>query len=183
MFQWASAYFDALVKGEKPPAKERLDFQFGAQGKSLTKEAVAVLHGQLGEKPIVELSTVEDKWYALCLPKEDLNDIMRLGSFAEEFEWLKFLVLTCSHIAGNITTALQIACEVITKDLEGGRARVDFLVFKYLYEYLATIDGDIPASHVKEVLDHLAYDVERQDGMIGPINFTRDTCPSLFVSN
>ena len=173
-----------MSKGEKPPVKERLDYQLGqVKDKSLSKEAIAVLHRQLGDKPIVELSKVEDKWHALCLASENLNDIMKMGSFAEEFEWLKFLALACSRVCQNITTALQAVCEIITKDLEGGRARIEFETFRYLYKYLSVIDGDIPLQHVSEVLDHLSYDVERQSGMIGPRNFMSDSCPALYVVN
>lgn len=160
--------------------KERLDFQLGqAQEKTLTKEAVAVLHRQLGDKPSVECSRLKDKWHALCLSSEELDDIMRLGSFAEEFEWMKFLALACGHISSDITEALQIFCEIITKDLEGGAARIEFEAFRIVYKYLAIIDGDISLQHVNEVLDHLSYDVERQNGMIGPHNFTSDACPPL----
>jgi len=180
VLQWAAAYFNALANGEKPPVKERLDFQLGqAMDKPLTKEAIAVLHRQLGDKPVVELSSVEQKWNALCLPKENLADIMRLGSFGEEFDWLKFLTLASSNISENITLALKNVCEVITKDLEGGPARVDFEVFKTLYRYLAEIDGDISKDHVDEIITHLNYDAERQSGMIGPRNFMSETCPPL----
>lgn len=182
VLQWAAAYFDALSKGEKPPIKDRLDFQLGqVHDKALSKEAVAVLHRQVGDKPIVEFSKVEEKWHALCLSKEVINDIMRLGSFGEEFEWLKFLALCCSNISENITTALQAVCDIITKDLEGGRSRIEFETFRYLYKYLAVIDGDIPLDHVNEVLDHLSHDVEHQGGMIGPQNFMNDKCPALYV--
>ena len=59
LLQWAAAYFDALAKGEKPPVKERLDFQLGeVQDKTLTLEAIKVLHKQVGDKPVVELSKV-----------------------------------------------------------------------------------------------------------------------------
>lgn len=147
----------------------------------MTKEAVAVLHRQLGDKPNVEYSRVKDKWYALCLSSEQLDDIMRLGSFAEEFDWMKFLALACSHISSDITKALETFCEIITKDLEGGAARIEFEAFRIAYKYLAIIDGDISLQHVSEVLDHLSYDAERQDGMIGPRNFTSDTCPALKI--
>lgn len=184
VLQWASAYFDALAKGEKPPVKERLDFHLGeVQEKVLTLEAIKVLHKQVGDKPIVELSKVEDKWHALCLPQVDLDDIMRAGSFAEEFEWNKFLVLACSHITESIKHALQNVCEVMTTDLQGGRARVDFKVFTQLYKYLAAVDGDIPAQNVTEVIEHLQYEAERQDGMIGPMNFLSDSCPPLSGTN
>lgn len=169
-----------MAKGEKPPVKERLDFQLGqARDENLTVEAIKVLHRQLGDKPIVEYSKVQDKWHALCLSASVLDDIMRVGSFPEEFEWLKFLSLTCTQISANISDALKSVCEVITKDLSGGQARVDFETFRFLYKYMAAIDGEIPLRHVNEVLEHLSYDVERQNGMIGPVNFTSESCPSL----
>ncbi|XP_002165717.3 ropporin-1-like protein [Hydra vulgaris] len=182
LLQWSAAYFLALSKGERPPVKERLDFQLGqVSEKTLTKEAIIVLHRQLGHKPIVELSKVEEKWNALCLSDEDLKNILRVGSFAEEFEWLKFLALSCSHVSKSITEALTLICEVITKDLEGGRARIEFETFKYLYKYLAVIDGDIPLSHVTKVLEHLDFDVKQQSGMIAPRNFTSSSCPLLYT--
>ena len=68
--QWAAAYFEALAKGEKPPVKERLDIKLGEEeDKALTIEAIKVLHRQVGDKPVVELSKVQDKWHALCLPQ------------------------------------------------------------------------------------------------------------------
>lgn len=169
-----------MAKGEKPPVKERLDFQLGqAKDQNLTVEVIKVLHRQLGDKPIVEYSKVQDKWHALCLSSTSLDDIMRTGSFAEEFEWLKFLSLACSHINEDISEALKTLCEVTTKDLHGGQSRIDFETFRYVYKYLASVDGEIPLRHVNEVLEHLSYDVERQSGMIGPQNFLSDSCPSL----
>lgn len=169
-----------MTKGEKPPIKERLDFQLGqAKEQNLTIESIKVLHRQLGDKSIVEYSNVRDKWHALCLQSSSLDDIMRTGSFAEEFEWLKFLSLTCSYINEDISAALKTLCEVITKDLHGWQSRIDFETFRNVYKYLASVDGEIPLRHVNEVLEHLSYDVERQSGMIGPHNFLSDTCPSL----
>jgi len=184
VLQWAAAYFEALAKGEKPPVKERLDIKLGEEeDKALTIEAIKVLHRQVGDKPVVELSKVQDKWHALCLPQDDLNDIMRVGSFAEEFEWLKFLVLACSHITDSMQHSLQSVCEIITTDLEGGRARIELSKFKKLYKYVAAIDGDISTQHVNEVIEHLTYEAERQGGKIGPINFLSDSCPPLNGQN
>ena len=158
-----------------------MDFQLGqAKDQNLTKEAIAVLHRQLGDKPVVEYSNVQDKWHALCLSMLDLDAVMRIGSFAEEFEWLKFLAIVCTHISEDIGGALKMLCEILTKDLHGGSAQIEFELFRTLYKYLATVDGDIPLRHVNDVLEHLSYDiVERQHGMITPRNFLSDSCPSL----
>ncbi|XP_031573224.1 ropporin-1-like protein [Actinia tenebrosa] len=180
VLQWSYAYFDALAKGEKPPIKDRLEFQLGEPlEKPLTQGQLAVLHKQLGDRPLIELSSLEEKWKHLCLPKTTLEDLLRLGCFAEEIQWLHFLSLACSAISENLTLAMKTVCEILTKDLEGGAARIPFSLFKELYTYLANIDGEIPKEHVNTVIDHLNYDVEKQDGMVSPRNFMSDSCPPL----
>jgi hypothetical protein len=32
---------------------------------------------QLGDKPVIELSSLEEKWKHLCLPKDTLDDLLR----------------------------------------------------------------------------------------------------------
>ena len=54
---------------------------------------------------------------------------------------------------------MKKVCEILTTDLEGGPARIPFTLFKELYSYLATMDGEIPREHVDTVVDHLTYDV------------------------
>ena len=54
---------------------------------------------------------------------------------------------------------MKTVCEILTKDLEGGPARIPFETFKDLYVYLAGIDGEIPTDHIDSVLEHLSYDV------------------------
>ena len=176
---WSAAYFDALAKGEKPPVKERLDFTLGqAKDKPITQESLSVLHRQLGDRPVVEASKVQQKWHALCLPDDNLKEVMRLGSFGEEFEWLKFLSIACSSLQSDLTLTLKTICEIITKDLEGGPSRIPYTVFKDLYEYLAKLSGP-PKAHVDEVVEHLNYEVEKQNGFIGPRNFMSENCPNL----
>lgn len=54
---------------------------------------------------------------------------------------------------------MKTVCDILTTDLEGGPARIPFLLFKELYTYLAEIDGEIPKEHVDTVIEHLSYDV------------------------
>ncbi|KAK2565242.1 Ropporin-1-like protein [Acropora cervicornis] len=152
VLQWAYAYFDALSKGETPP---------------------------LGGKPIIELSSLEEKWKHFSLPKETLEELLRIGSFPEELKWLDFLALACSAVSESLTLAMKTVCEILTTDLKGGSARIPFSLFKELYTYLAEIDGEIPKEHVSTVIDHLNYDMEKQDGQISPRNFMSDSCPPL----
>lgn len=39
---------------------------------------------------------------------------------------------------------MKHACEILTRDPEGGAARIPFETFSFLYSYLASIDGEIP---------------------------------------
>jgi len=180
VLQWSAAYFEALHKGDELPVKERLDYQLGQPlDNPVTKGAFAVLHKQLGNRPVAELCKIEEKWNGLCLPKSNLDEILRLGSFGEEITWLHFLALACSSINTNMTMTMQTICDIITKDLEGGPSRISFKKFKMLYTYLAEIDGEISAEHISDVLDHLSSDADRQDGKVGPGNFMNDACPQL----
>ena len=54
---------------------------------------------------------------------------------------------------------MKTVCEILTTDLQGGPARIPFSLFRELYTYLATMDGEIPKEHVDTVIDHLSYDV------------------------
>jgi len=177
---WSASYFEALAAGDKPPVKERLDYQLGSAVQvEPTLESLKVLHRQLGDAPTVEASKVQEKWQSMCLDEAKLKHLMSFGSFAEEFNWLHFLTCACGDVTKDFTLALKAVCEIITKDLEGGPARIAFNTFKELYTYLSKLDGDVPSDHVNEVIEHLTYDVEKQGGMIGPRNFMNDTCPRL----
>ena len=59
----------------------------------------------------------------------------------------------------NITDAMQMVCEILTADPEGGAARIPFPLFQDLYKYLAQIDGEISQEHIDNVITHLQYDV------------------------
>lgn len=45
------------------------------------------------------LSLIEEKWADLALPKEQFDDLVRIGSFGGEIEWNKFFALACSAVA------------------------------------------------------------------------------------
>ena len=56
-------------------------------------------HFQLGPKKTVPLSTIEEKWMDVALPKEQFDDLVRIGSFGGDVEWNKFFALACSALA------------------------------------------------------------------------------------
>jgi hypothetical protein len=54
---------------------------------------------------------------------------------------------------------MQMICEILTADPEGGPARIPFTQWKDLYKYLAQIDGDISSEQIDDVCAHLQYEV------------------------
>ena len=42
---------------------------------------------------------VEEKWTDVALPKEQFDDLVRIGSFGGDIEWNKFFALACSALA------------------------------------------------------------------------------------
>ncbi|CAH1251348.1 ROPN1L [Branchiostoma lanceolatum] len=181
VLQWSAAYFRALSKGETLPVKERLEMPTATQktDTGLTPGLLKVLHKQLSPQGTVQLSVLEQKWKEVCLPQEQMDEIMKVGTFSDNIEWIKFFALACSSLAGNITQAMKTVCEILTSDPEGGAAKIHFNTFKELYTYLAQIDGEIGQVHIDGVLSYLQYDVDKQEGMVMPRNFLSQDCPKL----
>jgi len=178
---WSAAYFRALANGETPPVKQRLEMPQATQktDTGLTPGLLRVLNKQLGPKKIVPLKMIEDKWSDLALPKEQFDELVRVGTFSGNVEWLKFFALGCSALGENIKDAMKTVCEILTADPDGGPARIPFPLFKELYTYLATIDGDISQDHINIVLNYLQYHVDKQDGFVQPRNFLSADSPDL----
>ncbi|NXT19698.1 ROP1L protein, partial [Syrrhaptes paradoxus] len=154
VLQWAAAYFSALSKGEPLPVKERLEMSLSTErtDTGLTPGLLKVLHKQLSPKGIVNVAELKEKWKHLCLPEEQLEAILQLGNFSEEVEWMKALALGCSMLGESLLSSMKHACEILTKDPEGGAARIPFETFSFLYSYLARIDGEIPEENTEAFL-------------------------------
>lgn len=178
---WSAAYFKDMAKGETPPVKERLEMPTATQktDTGLTPGLLRVLNKQLGPKKTVSLNLVMEKWADLALPKEQFDDLVRIGSFGGEVEWNKFFALCASALGENITDAMKTVCEILTADPEGGPSRIPFPLFKDLYTYLAQIDGEISQQQINEVCNYLKYHVDKQDGYVQPRNFLGAECPKL----
>jgi len=178
---WSAAYFRAMANGDTPPVKERLEMPVATQktDTGLTSGLLRVLNKQLGPKKVVNLVVIEEKWTDLALPKEQFDELVRIGNFTGDVEWLKFFALACSALGESITDAMKTVCEILTADPEGGPARIPFPLFQDLYKYLAQIDGEISQDHINKVVTHLQYDVDKQDGFVQPRNFLSPDCPAL----
>ena len=53
---------------------------------------------QLGPKKVVLLGVIEDKWKDIGLPKEQFDELARIGGFSGGVDWLKFFSLACSAL-------------------------------------------------------------------------------------
>lgn len=178
---WSAAYFRAMANGEMPPVKERLEMPTATQktDSGLTAGMLRILNKQLGPKKVVPLGMIEEKWKDLALPKEQFDELVRIGSFGGDVEWLKFFSLASSSLGESLKDAMKTVCEVLTADPDGGPARIPFPLFQDLYKYLAQIDGEISEDHINTVLNYLQYHVDKQDGFVQPRNFLYEDCPSL----
>ncbi len=61
-------------------------------------QRITFLLFQLGPKKTVPLSMIEEKWNDLALPKEQFDELVRIGGFGGDTEWLKFFALACSAL-------------------------------------------------------------------------------------
>uniref|UniRef100_A0A8C6WMR9 Ropporin-1-like protein n=2 Tax=Neogobius melanostomus TaxID=47308 RepID=A0A8C6WMR9_9GOBI len=170
---WSAAYFAALSKGETLPIKDRLEMNVALQktDTGLTPGLLKTLHKLLGSKESCSMDNLEDKWKALSLPSEQMQTLLQLGNFSSDIAWMEFFALGCSALGGTLMSALKIACEILTEDEEGGAARIPFSTFVQLYNYLAYVDGDLTKEQIDNFLKSLQPEVERQHGMIKPIDF------------
>uniref|UniRef100_A0A8C1VKW8 Ropporin-1-like protein n=2 Tax=Cyprinus carpio TaxID=7962 RepID=A0A8C1VKW8_CYPCA len=174
VLQWAADYFSALSKGQDLPVKERLEMPVATQktDTGLTPGLLKILHQQFAPKETITKEELLQKWKGLCLPTEQLDTILALGSFSENIIWMQFFALGCSALGGTITSALKHACEILTEDPESGAAQIPFDIFQNLYTYLAHLDGEIPKEQIDSFLHSLEEYAECQGGMVQPSNFT-----------
>ncbi|KAM6282211.1 ropporin-1-like protein isoform 1-T3 [Porphyrio hochstetteri] len=181
LLQWAAAYFSALSKGEPLPVKERIEMPLARNNRDagLTPGLLKVLHKQLSPKGVVSVAELKEKWKHLCLPEEQLKAILQLDDFGEEVEWMKLLALGCSVLGESLLSSMKHACEILTRDPEGGAARIPFETFSFLYSYLASIDGEIPEEKTEAFLHKIKEAADQQSGMVLLRNFA--TQPSTLL--
>ena len=52
---------------------------------------------------MVPLNNIEAKWLDLALPKEQFDDLARIGNFSGDVEWNKFFALAASALGAVCT--------------------------------------------------------------------------------
>ncbi|KAM9712457.1 ropporin-1-like protein isoform 2-T3 [Menidia menidia] len=169
---WCAAYFNALAKGECLPVKERLEMNVATQKNDtgLTPGLLKTLHKQLSPKHRCSTKDLQTKWKGLCLPADLLQNLLSLGSFGSEIDWMEFFALGCSALGGTLISTLKFACEILTDDEEGGPARIPFETYVKLYTYLGRLEGDTQ-DDIDNFLSSLRPQVKKQNGMIQISNF------------
>ncbi|NXK25989.1 ROP1L protein, partial [Arenaria interpres] len=78
---------------------------------------------------------------------------------------------SCLNPLQSLLSSMKHACEILTKDPEGGAARVPFETFSFLYSYLARIDGEIPEEKTEAFLQGIKEYADQQRGMVLLRNF------------
>ncbi|XP_053106462.1 ropporin-1-like protein [Hemicordylus capensis] len=174
VLQWSYGYFYALSRGEPLPVKERVEIPVATQKNDtgLTPGLLKILHKQLSEKKIVDIPELQRKWKNLCLPVQQLHNLLRLDSFADGVEWMKFFALACSALGGSLLSSMKHACEILTNDPQGAAARIPYDTFAFLYTYLAGLDEEITEEAVESYLKALKEQVSRKEYMVGIADFS-----------
>ncbi|XP_070603172.1 ropporin-1-like protein [Erythrolamprus reginae] len=174
VLQWSYGYFYALSRGEPLPVKDRVEMPVATQKNDtgLTPGLLKVLHKQLSHKKTVDITDLRKKWKFLCLPLEQLRNLLGLDIFEDGIEWMKFFALCCSALGGTLLSSMKHACEILTEDPEGGPARIPYETFQFLYSYLASLDDEITQEVSESFLKSLKEQVSRKDYMVGTADFS-----------
>ncbi|XP_019594504.1 ropporin-1A [Rhinolophus sinicus] len=174
LIQWAADYFGAMSRGEIPPERERSEHVASSTWAELTPDLLKILHSRVGGRLIIHVNELAQLWKVLNLPTHLFNSVMNVGRFTEDIEWLKFLALVCSTLGVTISKTLKIVCEVLSSDYDGGPPRIPFSTFRFLYAYVAQVDGEVSASQVSRMLSYIEQEIIGPDGLIKVSDFTQN---------
>ncbi|NXC79677.1 ROP1L protein, partial [Cercotrichas coryphoeus] len=74
--------------------------------------------------------------------------------------------ISCWNPLQSLLSSMTQACEILTRDPEGGAARIPFETFSFLYLYLASIDGEISKAETKVFLLGIKEQADKHSGMV-----------------
>ncbi|NWI75191.1 ROP1L protein, partial [Dryoscopus gambensis] len=74
--------------------------------------------------------------------------------------------ISCWNSLQSLLSSMKQACEILTRDPEGGAARIPFETFSFLYSYLASIDGEISETEKKAFLQDIQEHADKHSGMV-----------------
>ncbi|NWY66437.1 ROP1L protein, partial [Erithacus rubecula] len=74
--------------------------------------------------------------------------------------------ISCWNLLQSLLSSMKQACEILTRDPEGGAARIPYETFSFLYLYLASIDGEISKADAKAFLLGIKEQAEKHSDMV-----------------
>ncbi|PSN54014.1 hypothetical protein C0J52_10164 [Blattella germanica] len=125
---------------------------------------------QLGKVETIPASVLYDKWNGICLNEDALTDMLKLGEFEEDVNWMKFIAIASGHLAKSLTQTMYLICELLTEEPEGGSDMISLETFTDLYTYLARMDcgpeeeadGKSPEEGTEEAKEETPAEEEEQ---------------------
>ncbi|NXY31349.1 ROP1L protein, partial [Pomatorhinus ruficollis] len=73
---------------------------------------------------------------------------------------------SCWNPLQSLLSSMKQACEILTRDPEGGAARIPFETFSFLYSYLAGIDEEISETETEAFLEGIKEQADKHHGMV-----------------
>nr|ACT37346.1 putative Ropn1l-like protein [Anopheles gambiae] len=140
LLRWSAAYFRSLALSVQPPVKSR--YEPAGHFRQLTIGIVRVLIDQLGKGYYVHKKILLEKWEGLCLPEEDLLNVLSLLRMLNwsQLHWLKIIAVFIGQLCKNFTKTTEMICEMLTEDPDGGAASIPFWMFRECFLALADLD-------------------------------------------
>ncbi|GAB1602711.1 ropporin-1-like protein isoform X1 [Argonauta hians] len=176
---WSTAYFVALYNGEEPPTKDRYEAPSTTQktDSGLTLGILKIFNKQININDQTTRSTIEEKWQALSLTMESLDEICYIGNLTGSFLWKKFLVIAVLTISGNMPDALKNICDIVTDDLEGGPSRITYDDFEFYFDYLLDLNAEfLSPDKAVETKEFLKMKSNMNEGFVQPSFFKAKEC-------
>ncbi|CAO1422762.1 unnamed protein product [Diamesa serratosioi] len=140
LLRWSAAYFRCISLDVMPPVKPRYEQEntFG----SLTKGYVKVLLSQLGKGYFIRRDILEHRWNGLCLPEDEFLKFLTLSRmlYWPQVHWLKLVVVMIGSINENFFNTVNMLCELLTDEPEGGSSPVPLWLFRECFKYIAELD-------------------------------------------
>ncbi|KAG8226411.1 hypothetical protein J437_LFUL012507 [Ladona fulva] len=190
LLKWSAAYFRALANGERPPVKERLEYPPVATKSGLSPGFLRVLIKQVGKEGNVDVDKLKNLWSGLCLDPSALREMLQLCGCIESHpvDWLTLVAVATAHLNENLLQTMNMLCELLTEEPEGGCASIPIDTFKHLYLMLAEMDcpdvpgigAKVPQSITTAAIDYLTDVSKNHSGYILSRHTSDVLCPPLY---
>ncbi|XP_071441413.1 ropporin-1-like protein [Hetaerina americana] len=190
LLRWSAAYFRALANGERPLVKERLEYPQITTESGLSPGFLKVLIKQIGKEVSVKYCKLTEIWEGLCLDGEKLKEMLQLSGCQDEnqVDWLVFIAVAAGHLNENLQQTMNMLCELLTEEPEGGCASIPMHVFRNLYQLLAEMDCPnipgigprVPEDTKSAALTYLEEMASTHSGFILPRHTIHILCPPLY---